>query len=327
MAHLMTPFDQLVVARLGVTATDARRLMLDAGVEKLPVVDDDHRLIGLITLRDIDAGEQWPKATRDSRGRLLVAAAVGVRGDYEERTDGLVQAGVDALVLDIAHGHAEHALTVTKKLKARYPGVDVVAGNVVTPEAVRDLAEAGVDGVKCGVGPGSACTTRTVAGTGVPQWTAINDCFDEAQKLDLPICADGGIREPGDVAKAIGVGGSTVMIGGMFAGREESPGQRVRRNGRLYKVYRGMASSAAADARLSLEGRRGELEPYIPEGVEMEFELKGPVADAVQELVGGLRSAMSYSNALTIPEFWVNAKFVQITQAGRRESEPIQGDR
>lgn len=325
VAELMTPRSQLVVGEQGIGQAEAKRLMLDHGVEKLPILES-RRVIGLITLRDINAGEQWPMATRDSKGRLRVAAAIGVRGDYLERAESLVNAEVDALVLDIAHGHAERAIEVCKEVKAAWPNVDLVVGNVVTAEAVTDLAAAGADAVKAGVGPGAACETRTVAGTGVPQWSAINQCADAAHDLAIPLIADGGIREPGDVVKAIGAGASTVMIGSLFAGRDESPGEKINRKGRIYKRYRGMASSAAAETRLSLEGRQQEIEQYVAEGAEMEIELKGPVAGVVQQLVGGLRSGMSYADSLTIREFWEKAEFVQITMAGRIESKPIDGD-
>jgi IMP dehydrogenase len=325
--QLMTPLEKLTFAPQGVSQEEARRIMLDRGVEKLPILEKDGRVAGLVTLRDINAGAQWPNATRDEKGRLMVAAAIGVRGDYLKRAEALIECGCDALVLDIAHGHADHALEVTREIKALYPSVDMVVGNSVTPESVQDFYDAGADAVKIGIGGGAACTTRTVAGTGVPQWSAINWCSDIAHELDIPLIADGGIREPGDVVKAIGAGASTVMAGSIFAGRDESPGELINRNGRLYKRYRGMASSAAAQTRLALEGRSHEIEQYVAEGAEMEIEMKGPVSKIVQSLVGGLRSGMSYVDAANIEEFWEKAEFVQITMAGRAESEPISGDR
>jgi IMP dehydrogenase len=325
VAEVMTPRERLVVAPRDVAVEDARRLMLDARVEKLPLVDGE-RAAGLITLRDIRQREAFPQATLDGSGRLRVAAAIGVRGSYLHRAEALVEAEVDALVLDIAHGHAEHALRVVREVKDAWPHVDVVAGNVATVEGYRDLVEAGADGVKAGVGPGFACTTRIVAGTGVPQWSVVAECADAARELGVPLNSDGGIREPGDVAKAIGAGADSVMIGSLFAGRPESPGRVVRRDGRRYKVYRGMASTAAAASRLAIEGRGDALDQYVAEGAEMQFELKGPVAESLRELVGGLRSAMAYADALTIADFQRKARFVRQTDAGRRESHPGRGD-
>ncbi|HTF59269.1 MAG TPA: IMP dehydrogenase, partial [Actinomycetes bacterium] len=280
------------------------------------------RLAGLITLRDIGLRERWPQATRDGQGRLRVAAAVGVRGGYLARAQALLEADVDALVVDVAHGHADHTIEAVRELKATWPEAEVVAGNVATADGFADLAQAGADAVKVGIGPGFACTTRLVAGVGVPQLTAVLDCAEVARDMGVPLIADGGIRHPGDVAKAIAAGASTVMIGGLFAGRPESPGEVVRRKGREYKVFRGMASLGAAAARLEIEGRGDALDQYVPEGEEMEFPLKGPVAGIVNELVGGLRSGMSYIDATTIPETWDKATFVRQTQSGRLEARP-----
>jgi IMP dehydrogenase len=322
VAAAMTPAERLVTAPPGIDLDEARKLLDRHRIEKLPLVDDDGRLAGLITLRDIGLRERWPQATRDGRGRLRVAAAVGVRGGYLARAQALLEAGVDALVVDVAHGHADHTIDAVRELKATWPDSEVVAGNVATAEGFGDLAEAGADAVKVGIGPGFACTTRLVAGVGVPQLTAILDCAEVAQATGVPLIADGGIRHPGDVAKAIAAGASTVMIGGLLAGRPESPGEVVRRGGREYKVFRGMASLGAAAARLEIEGRGDALDQYVPEGEEMEFPLKGPVAGVVNELVGGLRSGMSYVDATTIPEAWDKATFVRQTQAGRLESSP-----
>ncbi|HWC43339.1 MAG TPA: IMP dehydrogenase, partial [Actinomycetota bacterium] len=290
VAAAMTPAERLVTARPGIDLDEARKLLDRHRIEKLPLVDDDGRLAGLITLRDIGLRERWPQATRDGQGRLRVAAAVGVRGGYLARAQALLEAGVDALVVDVAHGHADHTIDAVRELKTTWPDCEVVAGNVATAEGFADLAEAGADAVKVGIGPGFACTTRLVAGVGVPQFTAILDCAEVARATGVPLIADGGIRHPGDVAKAIAAGASTVMIGGLFAGRPESPGEVVRRGGRDYKVFRGMASLGAAAARLEIEGRGDALDQYVPEGEEMEFPLKGPVAGIVNELVGGLRS-------------------------------------
>jgi IMP dehydrogenase len=322
VASAMTPADRLVTARPGIDLDEARKLLDRHRIEKLPLVGDDGRLAGLITLRDIGLRERLPQATRDGQGRLRVAAAVGVRGGYLARAQALLDAGVDALVVDVAHGHADHTIDAVKELKATWPQAEVVAGNVATADGFRDLVEAGADAVKVGIGPGFACTTRQVAGVGVPQLTAILDCAEVARAAGVPLIADGGIRHPGDVAKAIAAGASTVMIGGLFAGRPESPGEVVRRGGREYKVFRGMASLGAAAARLEIEGRGDALDQYVPEGEEMEFPLKGPVAKVVQELVGGLRSGMSYVDATTIPDCWDKASFVRQTQAGRREARP-----
>jgi IMP dehydrogenase len=322
VASAMTPAERLVTARPGIDLDEARKLLDRHRIEKLPLVGDDGRLAGLITLRDIGLRDRWPQATRDGQGRLRVAAAVGVRGGYLARAQALLAAGVDALVVDVAHGHADHTIDAVRELKATWPQAEVVAGNVATAEGFRDLAEAGADAVKVGIGPGFACTTRLVAGVGVPQLTAVLDCAVVARELDVPLIADGGIRHPGDVAKAIAAGASTVMIGGLFAGRPESPGEVVRRGGREYKVFRGMASLGAAAARLEIEGRGDALDQYVPEGEEMEFPLKGPVAGIVNELVGGLRSGMSYVDATTIPEAWEKASFVRQTLSGQREARP-----
>ena len=322
VAAAMTPADRLVTARPGIDLDEARKLLDRHRIEKLPLVDGDGRLAGLITLRDLALRDQYPQATRDSQGRLRVAAAVGVRGGYLPRAEALLDAGADALVVDVAHGHADHTVDAISELKGAWPEVELVAGNVATPEGFRDLAAAGADAVKVGIGPGFASTTRLVAGVGVPQLSAILDCATVARETGTPLIADGGIRHPGDVAKAICAGASTVMVGSLFAGRQESPGEVVRRQGRQYKVFRGMASHAAAAARLEIEGPGDALDQYVPEGEEMEFPLRGPVAEIVGDLVGGLRSGMSYIDAATVPECWEKATFVRQTQAGRLESSP-----
>lgn len=319
---LMTPAERLVTAAPGIGLAEARRLLTANRIEKLPLVDEHRRVQGLVTLRDLAAADRFPLATRDERGRLRVAAAIGVRGDWLERAERLVAADADALVLDVAHGHADAAIEAVAELKQAWPRVEVVAGNVATSAGVRDLAAAGADAVKAGIGPGFACTTRLVAGVGVPQLSAVLDCAATARELDLPLVADGGIRRAGHVATAIAAGASTVMVGSLLAGREESPGDVVRRHGQLYKVYRGMASRSAAAARLALEGRGESLDQYVAEGEEMEFPLRGSAAEVVDELAGGLRSGMSYLDAADIPELWANAAFVRQTEAGERESHP-----
>ena len=319
---LMTPRERLVTAAPGIELEAARLLLHENRIEKLPLVHEDDTIAGLVTLRDLGLSDRYPDATRDGEGRLRVAAAIGVRGDYLERAEALVTAAVDALVLDIAHGHAESAIDAIRELKAAWPETEIVAGNVATGNGVVDLVAAGADAVKVGIGPGFACTTRLVAGVGVPQLTAVLDCAAAARASGVPIVADGGIRRPGDVAKAMAAGASSVMVGSLFAGREESPGDVVRRRGQLFKVYRGMASRSAAAARLAVEGRDDALDQYVAEGEEMEFPLRGSVVAVFEDLVGGLRSGMSYVNASTIPEFWERASFVRQTEAGERESRP-----
>lgn len=322
ISAVMTPADRLVTAPPGIGQEEARDVMHQHRIEKLPLVDDDGRLAGLITLRDLALRQQYPHATRDRLGRLRVGAAVGARGGYLARAEALIAAEVDVLVFDIAHGHADHAIEGIRQIKAVWPDVPLVAGNVATAQGFHDLVAAGAGAVKVGIGPGFACSTRLVAGVGMPQLTAVLDCVHAAREAGVPLIADGGIRRPGDVAKAIAAGASSVMVGSLFAGRQESPGEIVRRHGELYKVYRGMASRSAAAARLSIEGRQDALDQYVPEGEEMDFPLRGPVAEVVNELVGGLRSGMSYVDAGTIPELWQKARFVRQTEAGRREAEP-----
>jgi IMP dehydrogenase len=322
VADHMTPLERLVTGQAGIAPADALALLHRHRIEKLPLADAEGRVAGMVTLRDLEQEARYPQATRDEDGRLRVAAAIGVRGGYLERAEALLAADADALVLDIAHGHAEAALDAVRELKRRFPQADVIAGNVATAEGVRDLAAAGADAVKVGIGPGFACTTRLVAGVGVPQFSAVLDCAKAAREAELPLIADGGIRRPGDLAKAIAAGGSSVMVGSLLAGRSESPGDVVRRRGRLFKVYRGMASRSAAGARLAIEGRGDALDQYVPEGEEMEFPLRGPVDEVIGELVGGLRSGMSYLDAATIEEFWLNATFVRQTEAGQRETHP-----
>lgn len=322
----MTPAERLITAPPEISLDAAAKLLDSHRLEKLPLVDGDGRLAGLITQRDLSLAKQYPQATRDRHGRLRTAAAIGVRGGYLERAEALVAAGVDALVLDIAHGHADHTLEALRELKAAWPDAVIVAGNVATADGFRDLAAAGADAVKVGIGPGFACTTRLVAGVGVPQLTAISDCAAPARETEVPLIADGGIRQPGDVAKAVAAGANTVMVGGMLAGRTESPGEVIRRGGRRYKVFRGMASQAAASRRLEIEGRGDALDQYVPEGEEMELPVKGPAAEVIGELVGGLRSGMSYVDAASIPEAWEKATFVRQTAAGQSEAKPGRPD-
>lgn len=322
VAEHMTPLERLVSAPPGISREDALELLHRHRIEKLPLADEDGRVAGMVTLRDLEQEARYPQATRDAEGRLRVAAAIGVRGGYLERAAALLEADADALVLDIAHGHADSALEAVRALKGDFPEAEIIAGNVATGEAVHDLVAAGADAIKVGIGPGFACTTRLVAGVGVPQLTAVLDCAAAARESGVPLIADGGIRRPGDLAKAIAAGASSVMVGSLLAGRTESPGDVVRRRGRLYKVYRGMASRGAAGARLAIEGRGDALDQYVPEGEEMEFPLRGPVGEVIAELVGGLRSGMSYLDSATVEEFWGKAQFVRQTEAGQRETHP-----
>mgnify|MGYP001213543011 CR=1 FL=1 len=324
VADVMTPRERLVTAPMGTTIAQAEEILQTHKVEKLPLVDDSDRLAGLITLRDILKRTLYPESSKDEKGRLVVGAAIGVAGDYLERATELIKAGLDVLVLDIAHGHSENALGAIREIKTRLGDVDLIAGNVATAEGTRDLVEAGADAVKVGVGPGSICITREVTGVGVPQLTAVMDCVHEADRYDIPIIADGGVRQGGDVSKALAAGASTVMVGNLLGGTRESPGVVVVRNGRRYKASRGMASAGATLERRRREkpGWEGEqdLTDVVPEGVEGMVPFKGDVADVLVQLAGGLRSGMSYLGARTLEEFKSNACFMQITGAGIAES-------
>jgi IMP dehydrogenase len=324
--HIMTGGGELVTAPVGTRLEEARRILHERRLEKLPLVDETGHLRGLITARDVLRLTEHPNAARDSQGRLLVGAAIGAVGDYMERADALVASEVDVLVVDIAHGHAEHALRATRRVKDAFPDVQLIAGNVATGEGARDLAEAGADAIKVGVGPGAACSTRIVAGVGVPQLTALFDCVAAAVDLDIPIIADGGVRNSGDLTKALAAGASTVMIGSLLAGTEESPGRTVLRSGGRFKVYRGMASVGAAEARRQRETSEDMLDELaaavVPEGVEAVVPYRGSLADVLYQQVGGLRSGMSYLNARTLEDLRKNARFVRMTDAGRAESQP-----
>jgi IMP dehydrogenase len=324
--RIMTGGEHLVTAPVGTRLEEARRILHEHRLEKLPLVDDTGHLRGLITARDVLRLTEHPKAARDSQGRLLVGAAIGAVGDYMERAQALVEAEVDVLVVDIAHGHSEHALIATRCVKDAFPNVQLISGNVATAEGTRDLVDAGADAVKVGVGPGAACSTRIVAGVGVPQLTAVFDCVAAAAQMGVPVIADGGVRSSGDLTKALAAGAETVMIGSLLAGTEESPGRTVLRNGARYKVYRGMASQGAADARRQRESSEDVLDELaasvVPEGVEAVVEYRGSLADVLYQQVGGLRSGMSYLNARTLDDLRRNARFVRMTDAGRAESQP-----
>jgi len=325
----MTPKNEMIVAREGVSLEEAREIFRSHKIEKLPIVDDEGRLKGLITSVDLVKREAYPNASRDLKGRLLVAAAVGVKERELERAQLLVEAGVDALVVDVAHGHSEMCIEMVKRLRIIYgDDVEIVAGNVATREGVEDLASAGASAVKVGIGPGSVCTTRVVAGVGVPQLTAIMECAEAAEQMNVPIIADGGIRESGDVVKALAAGASTVMIGRLLAGTDESPGTIVMKNGRRYKIYRGMASMYAMlgrefmmrdDAEALLDASEYS---YYAEGVEAYVPYVGSASDVVRRLVAGLRSGMSYLGARNLDELRRNAIFIRISPASVRESYP-----
>jgi len=326
VSQLMTGGDHLVTAPVGTRLEDARRILHEHRLEKLPLVDEGGYLRGLITARDVMRLTEHPTAARDVQGRLLVGAAIGAVGDYLERAEALIAADVDVLVVDIAHGHSEHALQATRRVKDAFPHVQLIAGNVATAEGVCDLADAGADAIKVGVGPGAACSTRIVAGVGVPQLTALFECVRAAAALDLPIVADGGVRTSGDLTKALAAGAETVMIGSLLAGTEESPGRTVMRGGARYKVYRGMASLGAAESRRQRESSEDVLDELaasvVPEGVEAVVPYRGSVTDVLYQHVGGLRSGMSYLNARCLAELRTNARFVRMTEAGRAESRP-----
>ncbi len=325
IGEIMTK-DDLVTAPVGTSLDEATAILQRHRVEKLPIVDADRRLVGLITVKDIEKRERYPHATKDPQGRLRVGAAVGVSGDVDERAAALVQAGVDALVVDTAHGHSTAVVRMVEKLKARHR-VTVVAGNVATAEATRELIAAGADGVKVGMGPGAICTTRVVAGAGMPQLTAVYDCANAAAKDGIPICADGGITHSGDIAKAIGSGAHTVMLGGLLAGTEETPGEVIAANGERYKEYRGMGSLGAMRVRQTSrdrygQGGVGEFSKLVPEGIEARVPYQGPLAELVHQLVGGLRAGMGYVGARDIEAMRKDARFVRISGAGLRESHP-----
>ena len=319
---------KLVTAKPGITLERARELLRDNKIEKLPLVDAKGVLAGLITGKDLKKKTHHPDASKDAKGRLLVGAAVGVVGDYIERAEELLKAGADLLVVDVAHGHAEHVIKAVEELKKRWPKAELVAGNVATYEGARDLVKAGADGIKVGVGPGSICSTRIVSGSGVPQLTAIMDCAKVTADSGVPVIADGGIRDSGDIAKAMAGGASSVMLGSLLAGTDESPGMVVVRNGQRLKMYRGMASLTATMARKRKDRAETEdLDPIevaevVPEGVESMAPYRGPVADIIFQLHGGLRSGMSYCGARTIPEMWRKAEFMRITSAAWQESRP-----
>jgi IMP dehydrogenase len=324
VSELMTK--DVITAKAGITIDQAKEILHNQRIEKLPVIDDKKHIVGLITSKDILKMEQYPYASKDRKGRLLVGAAVGVKGDYLERTEALLEAGADIIVVDIAHGHSENAINTVHMIKKAFPDCELIAGNVATGEGSRDLINAGVDAVKVGVGSGSICITRVVTGSGVPQLTAVIDSVKVARDYGIPIISDGGIRNSGDITKALAAGASSVMIGSLFGGTDESPGKTLVKNGKKYKMYRGMASFYASLGRKYREAGpqvvdSDDLNDYVPEGVEAMVPYNGSVVEIIRQMAGGLRSGLSYCGAKTIPEMQKNAEFIKITAAGYVESQ------
>lgn len=314
--------ENLVVGYEGIKMDEAIKLMESAKIEKLPIVDDDYKLKGLITIKDIEKSKQYPNSARDKNNRLLVGAAVGITNDMFQRVDALVKANVDVVTVDTAHGHSKNVLTAIRNLKEKYPDLQVIAGNVATAEATKDLIDAGVDAVKVGIGPGSICTTRVVTGIGVPQITAIIDCVNEAKKYDIPVIADGGIKYSGDITKALACGASVIMAGSLFAGTEESPGETILFEGRQYKEYRGMGSLSAMKDGSGDRYFQTNTKKYVPEGVEGRVDYKGPVGEVVYQLLGGLKSGMGYVGSKDLNELYEKAKFIKISPASLIENHP-----
>jgi len=322
------PLDQamtregLVTAPVGTTLAEAKQIMARRRIEKLPLVDDNYRLRGLITIKDIEKAQKFPNSAKDRKGRLLVAAAIGVGKDRLDRAKALVDAGVDCLVLDTAHGHSKNVLEAVGDIKSRFPDVELIAGNVATAKGTRALIAEGADAVKAGVGPGSICTTRVVAGIGVPQITAILDCTEAAAEAGVPVIADGGIRTSGDITKALAAGAHTVMLGSLLAGTEESPGEMEIYMGRSFKSYRGMGSLGAMKEGSSDRYFQEGQSKLVPEGIEGRVPYRGTLADTIYQMVGGLRAGMGYVGAATVEDLRKQAQFVRITHAGLLESHP-----
>ena len=317
----------VVFAELGTSIEKAKYILHKNRIEKLPIIDKDKQIIGLITSKDILKMEEFPNASKDKKGRLLVGAAVGVKGDYLERTEALLDAGADVMVVDIAHGHSDNAINCVRLIKKAFKDCELIAGNIATGQGTEDLIRAGVDAVKVGVGSGSICITRVITGSGVPQLTAILDSVKIAKEYEIPVISDGGIRNSGDLTKALAAGASSVMVGSLLGGTDESPGKTLVKNGKKYKIYRGMASFYASLGRkYREEGQQiteaEDLNDYVPEGVEAMVSYKGSVVEIIRQLVGGLRSGLSYCGAKNINEMQQNAEFVRITTAGYIESQP-----
>ncbi len=315
----------VITSKEGTTIEQAKEILRNHRIEKLPLVNDNKKIVGLITSKDILKMEQYPHASKDKKGRLLVGAAVGVKGDYLERTESLLEAGSDAIVVDIAHGHSDNAINAVHMIKKAFPNCELIAGNVATAGGAADLIKAGVEAVKVGVGSGSICITRVITGSGVPQLTAIMDSIKVASEYDIPVISDGGIRTSGDSTKALAAGASTVMVGGLFGGSDESPGRTLVKNGKKYKMYRGMASFYASLGRRYKEGvsmDSDDLNDYVAEGVEAMVPYKGSVVEIIRQMVGGIRSGLSYCGAHTIKQMQNNAEFIKMTLAGNSESHP-----
>ena len=322
--ELMTK--DVITSKPGINVDEAKDILKNNRIEKLPLIDDDQKIHGLYTTQDILNTENYPIASHDSKGRPLVGAAVGVKGDFLERTEALLEAGTDAIVVDIAHGHSENAISTVKNIKKAFPDCELIAGNVATAQGTEDLINAGVDAVKVGVGSGSICITRVITGSGVPQLTAVLDCAEIGKKYDIPIISDGGTRTSGDATKALAAGASSVMLGSMLGGTDESPGSTISKNGKRYKIYRGMASLAAARGRKSKEtglvDLGDDLNDYVAEGVEAFVPYKGTVTDILTQITGGIRSGLSYCGGHTIQQMQENAEFIKMSGAGFAESKP-----
>lgn len=319
--NLMTS-EKLITGKVGTTLEEAKQILKKNKIEKLPLVDDENNLMGLITIKDIEKIRLFPNAAKDAAGRLLCGAAVGITTDMMERVDALVKSHVDVITVDTAHGHSRGVMDAVRRIKTEYPELQVIAGNIATAEAAKDLIEAGVDAVKVGIGPGAICTTRVVAGVGVPQLTAVMDCSEVARKYGVPVIADGGIKFSGDIVKALAAGASSVMMGSMLAGCEEAPGESIIFQGRNFKVYRGMGSLGAMNAGSSDRYFQKDAKKFVPEGVEGRVAYKGYLADSVFQMTGGIRSGMGYLGAPTIEQLYQTATFVIQTSAGLKESHP-----
>ena len=316
----------VVTAKLGVSLDEAKKILHQHRIEKLPIVDESGSIKGLITSKDITNIEDYPSASKDKKGRPLVGAAVGVKGDFMERTESLLEAGADVLVVDIAHGHSENAISTIRNIKKAFPNCELIAGNIATAQGAEDLIKAGVDAVKVGVGSGSICITRVITGSGVPQLTAVMDCAKIGRDHGIPIISDGGTRTSGDATKALAAGASSVMVGSMLGGTDESPGTVLTKNGKRFKIYRGMASLGASLGRKSKETGSISFDEdpndYVAEGVEAMVPYKGTVTDILKQLTGGVRSGLSYCGAHTIPQMQANAEFIKMSRAGFAESQP-----
>ena len=313
----------VVTGREGIDLEEAKRTLHENRIEKLPLVDADGRVAGLVTSTDILDTEAYPDASKDKKGRPLVGAAVGVKDDFMDRAEALLAAGADVIVVDIAHGHSENALSAVRNLKKAFPDADIIAGNVATAAGAEDLIKAGVDAIKVGVGSGSICITRVITGSGVPQLSAVVDCAAVGRKHGIPVISDGGTRTSGDVTKALAAGASSVMLGGLLGGTDESPGTVITKDSKRFKVYRGMASLAASVGRRAKEGRDDvDINDYVAEGVEALVPYKGSVTDILAQLAGGLRSGLSYCGAHDIAQMQKNAEFIRMSRAGFAESQP-----